>query len=207
MAVLHLHHSGWFPFCIPAASGIWNGSGFPAPDQVGPGTFYPAGVPLATAMRWYWKVKTWHVASDIVLSGTQPDPPFAFTLPLSAAADVPVAAAQNDLACPTPVSHNDATVLFTLWTTTAQIYRLGSGLDALYYPCLRLRLQNAGQLTVSSYKSDLVSPKPWPQPGTVDGQNVALWYDEATSFDGTGGGPGDNGPWSQTQAGTAATLF
>ena len=194
-----MSRSGWFPFCLPAGSDVWDGTGFPGPAEVGPGTFYPLGVSLETAMRWYWQVKTWHVASDAVLSGTQSEAPFAFSLSLAAAADIPVADTPQALVCPSGLSYNVDPVLLTLYTPTVPLLTWGG----LYYPCLRLRLQLASQLTLSSYKGDAVHPKAWPQPALFDGQDLALWYDEASDYDGTGGAPGDSGPWTQSRDGTA----
>lgn len=200
MGVLHLHRSGWFPFCVPPASGIWDGTGFPGPAEVGPGTLYPLGVSLETAMRWYWKAKTWHVASDLVLSGTQADYPFAFSLPLSAGADVPRgAASQGALVCPTPLSYTVDPVLLTLFSAVGPVLKR----DALYYPFLRLRLEQAGALTVSSYQGDMIHPKPWPAPASFDGESLPLWFDEAASYDSASSPLGDRGTWTQSRDGGA----
>ena len=52
-----VRHLGLFPFCVPEYGGL--------PAWAGPGTLYPVGVSLETAMRWFWRVKTWHINAAV----------------------------------------------------------------------------------------------------------------------------------------------
>jgi hypothetical protein len=49
-----VRHLGLFPFCALEND-----------DPVGANTHYPIGVNIETAMRWYWRVKTWSVNGSI----------------------------------------------------------------------------------------------------------------------------------------------
>lgn len=55
-----VRHIGLFPFC-PLEND----------DPVGANTHYPIGVELETAMRWYWRVKTWSVTGSITKTATE----------------------------------------------------------------------------------------------------------------------------------------
>jgi hypothetical protein len=53
-------HLGFFPWgCITNASDLV------FEEDYGPGTPYPIGVPLAVAMKWYWRVRSWRVVLQI----------------------------------------------------------------------------------------------------------------------------------------------
>lgn len=49
-SLIHASGSGYFPFCISEDAGL-----------IGENTFYPIGLTLETAMRWYWKIQTWQL--------------------------------------------------------------------------------------------------------------------------------------------------
>ncbi|MDE1170317.1 MAG: hypothetical protein PW734_03770 [Verrucomicrobium sp.] len=202
MAVLHLSRSGSFPFCVLPASGLWDPTSSTLPaGYVGPGTYYPVGLSLADAMRWYWQAKTWQAAAAFAFSGTQPNPSNpSFSAPITDTVTVDRGGTQRELVCPAGVSGGDATVSLVVWGTGASPYAYSWG--GLIYPRLAFSAQNA-ILTVSSYRFLVAIPKRWPVDGTADGFTLPLWYDEAGGYDSVGGASGDSGPWTQSRSGTA----
>jgi len=210
MALLHLSYSGKFPFCLPAATDLWDGTGTPADGEVGPGTYYPVGVAEDDAMRWYWDVASWQVTCAIGFSGTRAaGAPTTFSWPFGSTGTVTTAAAQNDLVCATSVSGSDGTWSFRLWDGYPRAYLYGG----LVYPFLNLVFQRSGIITINSYKPQPF-PKTWPNAATVDGYSIPLWYDENGAYDSIDGVPGDNAggngytqSLSGTGSATVATTF